>query len=129
MSKDLLRYFFCAMCSVLTSFTLYTCFAIASGVQPPELSAVSDSRPTYYTKNGVPVFLTRDELATLDYVLRYQEALEQQFDSRITDKFIKKLKAACRAADSCELIDRVLGDFKGKRLEEMFVTLGLRTDI
>ncbi|HEV2917138.1 MAG TPA: hypothetical protein VGW78_05355 [Candidatus Babeliales bacterium] len=97
---------------------------------PIKENAKKRLNPTYYTPDGKQaVYLTKEERAQLDYVMRNLLDNEQEYNTRIDASLIKKLKAACRVDNTCLLIDKVLGDFNGKKVREMFLALGLRTNL
>ena len=112
---------------ISTSSTLYAFEVVALPLKQDIRKRLD---PTYYTPNGKEaVYLTREELGQLEYVMRNLLDNEQEYNTRIDDSLIKTLKAACRIDNTCLLIDKVLNDFKGKKTREMFLALGLRTNL
>jgi hypothetical protein len=92
--------------------------------------ALPDETPTYYTPDRrQAVYLTKQELSQLDYALRFSLDTEQEYNQRIDTSFIRRTKAACKADDACGLIEKVLGDFKGKMVSTLFFAIGLSISI
>jgi hypothetical protein len=91
---------------------------------------VAVDEPTYHKPGHTEaVHLTDEEKASLDYALRNFLTTEQEGNQRIDDSLITKVQAACEFDGACELIGRVMGDFKGKKLRDLFSAIGLRTDL
>lgn len=116
----------------LLCISAYSLYGYEVRELPVKQNIKKELNPTYYTPDGKEaVYLSHRELGKLAYAMRNLLDNEQEYNTRISKSLIQKLKAACQADgyDTCQLIDKVLGDFIGKRTRELFLSLGLRTNL
>ncbi len=100
---------------------------------------------TYYTDDErYAVYLSDEDIAVIQRVLKAHTWADQDYNKPINRGFIRRIVGGCGSCNqgSCntkqkcqkcsaqaELLKRVLTDFKGRTVKDLYTSLGLRREI
>ena len=54
---------------------------------------------------------------------------DQDYNMRVTSSFIRRVIGGCQCGKDAIMMERVLRDFKGRTVRDLFTDLGLRNEL